>query len=510
MAGQPTADLDVTSGQPIILEPGEIELRRALGPIQLIALGIGAIIGTGIFVITGHAAASYAGPGVVISFVIAGIGCLFAGLCYAEYASMIPVAGSAYTYTYSTLGKFLAWLIGWNLILEYLAAASVVAVGWSGYFTKLMGQMGIHLPHALVNAPIKVKTLAAVAGGCAVTPSGSLAMNFIPTGDTANFIAMAIILLITALLVVGIRASAQFTVAMVVVKVSVVILVIAFGLPLIKAANLHPFIPPNTCAWGHFGWSGVLRATGVIFFAYIGFDAVSVAAQEAKNPQRDMPIGILGSLIICTVLYILMSVTMTGLASYTKLNVSYPVFAAIQSAGPQLAWLGVAVNVAVVAGLAAVMLVLILGQSRIFYAMSRDGLVPPFFSKVHPRFQTPYIGTIVTGIFASVLAALVPLDILGELVSIGTLAAFVIVCFGIMVLRRTHPNAKRPFRTPFVWIVAPLGILTCGAMMAWLPWDTWVRLAVWTVVGLAIYVLYSIRHAKPPRWKLLENPEPAE
>ena len=507
MAGQPTNldPIEVKPGQPIILEPGEIELRRALGPVQLIALGIGAIIGTGIFVITGHAAASYAGPGVVISFVIAGVGCLFAGLCYAEYASMIPVAGSAYTYTYSTLGKFLAWLIGWNLILEYLAAASVVAVGWSGYFTKLMGQIGVHLPEALVNAPIKVKTLAAAAGGCSVTPGGSLAMNFVPTGDTANFIAMAIILLITGLLVVGIRASAQFTVAMVVVKVTVVVLVILFGLPLIKYANLHPFIPPNTCAWGHFGWSGVLRATGVIFFAYIGFDAVSVAAQEAKNPQRDMPIGILGSLLICTVLYILMAITMTGLASYTKLNVSYPVFVAIQSAGPQLAWLGVAVNIAVVAGLAAVMLVLILGQSRIFYAMSRDGLVPPFFSKVHPRFRTPYAGTILTGAFASVLAAVVPLDILGELVSIGTLAAFVIVCFGIMVLRRTHPHAKRPFRTPFVWIVAPLGILTCGAMMAWLPWDTWVRLAIWTAIGLAIYFLYSVRHAKPPRWQLVEE-----
>ncbi|MBI3676929.1 MAG: amino acid permease [Proteobacteria bacterium] len=484
----------------------EHELTRALGPWQLTALGIGAIIGTGIFVITGHAAASYAGPGVVISFVIAGFGCLFAGLCYAEYASMIPVAGSAYTYTYSTLGKFLAWIIGWNLVLEYLAASSVVAVGWSGYFTKLMGQMGIHLSDALVNAPIAMQKAMTTAGGCAPSDSGSLAMNFVPTGNVANFVAMAAILVITAILVVGIRASARFNTTMVIVKLSVVVLVIAFGLPLIHMSNLTPLIPPNTCAWGHFGWSGVLRATGVIFFAYIGFDAVSVAAQEARNPQRDMPIGILGSLAICTVLYILMSITMTGLAPYTKLNVAFPVFVAIDSAGPQLAWLGVAVNVAVVAGLAAVMLVLLLGQSRIFYAMAKDGLVPPLFSRIHPRFHTPYVGTIITGIFAAVLAAVVPLDILGELVSIGTLAAFVIVCFGIMVLRVRMPRAKRPFRTPFVWIVAPLGIIMCGAMMYWLPVDTWIRLAVWTLIGLVIYFGYSIRHAKPPRWHIVQEP----
>src|SRR5256714_1759521 len=467
-----------------------LELHRALGPVQLTSLGIGAIIGAGIFVITGHAAAAYAGPGVVVSFIVAGLGCLFAGLCYAEFASMIPVAGSAYTYTYATMGKFLAWIIGWNLVLEYMAAASTVAVGWSGYFVELMSQMGITVPKQFSSAPIGMTSFQDV----------SL------TGSILNLPAMAVIALASTLLVIGIRASARFNAGMVAIKLFIVVLVIGFGLPLIKTANLTPFIPPNTGTWGQFGWSGVFRATGVIFFAYIGFDAVSVAAQEARNPQRDMPIGILGSLIICTVLYILMSITMTGLASYTKLNVSYPVFAAIQSAGPQLAWLGVAVNVAVVAGLAAVMLVLILGQSRIFYAMSRDGLVPPFFSKVHPSFQTPYIGTIVTGIFASILAAVVPLDILGELVSIGTLAAFVIVCFGIMVLRRTHPNAKRPFRTPFVWVVAPLGIVTCGAMMAWLAWGTWVRLAIWRLIGLVIYFLYSVRHARPPRWKLIEQP----
>lgn len=471
----------------------EHELVRALGPWQLIALGIGAIIGTGIFVITGHAAASYAGPGVVISFVIAGVGCLFAGLCYAEYASMIPVAGSAYTYTYATMGKFLAWIIGWNLVLEYLAAASTVAVGWSGYFNALLGEFGLHVPDAYSTAPI------AISGG-----------HIVATGSVANFLALGIIALISTVLIVGVKLSAQFNAAMVALKLTIVVLVIAFGLPLIKAVNLHPFIPPNTGAWGTLGWSGVLRATGVIFFAYIGFDAVSVAAQEAKNPQRDMPIGILGSLIICTVLYILMSLTMTGLVSYTKLNVPHPVFIAIQAAGPSLAWLGFAVDVGAVVGLASVILVLLLGQSRIFYAMAKDGLVPPFFCAVHPRFRTPYIGTIVTGIFAAALGALVPLDILGELVSIGTLAAFVIVCAGIMVLRVTRARAKRPFRTPLVWVVAPLGIVMCGAMMVWLPLDTWIRLAVWTAIGLVIYLVYSVRHAKAPRWVIVNEPAAAE
>jgi APA family basic amino acid/polyamine antiporter len=471
----------------------EHELVRALGPWQLIALGIGAIIGTGIFVITGHAAATYAGPGVVISFIIAGTGCLFAGLCYAEYAAMIPVAGSAYTYTYATLGKFLAWIIGWNLVLEYLAAASVVSVGWSGYFNALLGEFGFHIPSVYANAPF-----------------GFSGTHIVASGAVANFVALAIILAISALLIVGIRLSAQFNAAMVALKVTIVILVIAFGLPLIKSVNLHPFIPPNSGTWGTFGWSGVLRATGVIFFAYIGFDAVSVAAQEAKNPQRDMPIGILGSLIICTVLYILMSLTMTGLASYKMLNVPHPVFVAIHNAGSSLAWLGFFVDLGAVVGLASVILVLLLGQSRIFYAMGKDGLVPPFFNAIHPRFRTPYIGTMVTGVFAATLGALVPLDILGELVSIGTLAAFVIVCFGIMVLRVSHPNARRPFRTPLVWVVAPLGMLMCGAMMVWLPLDTWIRLAVWTVVGLAIYFLYSVNHAKPPRWTIEKNPAPAE
>jgi APA family basic amino acid/polyamine antiporter len=466
------------------------ELHRALGPWQLIALGIGAIIGAGIFVITGHAAATYAGPGVVISFMIAGLGCFFAGLCYAEFACMIPVAGSAYTYTYATMGRFLAWFIGWNLVLEYLAAASTVAVGWSGYFVQLLSQIGITIPRALSSAPLGMTSLTDV--------------SF--TGSVLNLPAVLVVGLATTMLVIGIKASAQFNAVMVVIKLVIVLLVIGFGLPLIMGSNLEPFIPPNTGTWGEFGWSGVFRATGVIFFAYIGFDAVSVAAQEARNPQRDMPIGILGSLLICTLLYILMSLTMTGLAHYTDLNVAYPVFVAINNAGPQLAWLGFLVNVGAVVGLASVVLVLLLGQSRVFYAMSRDGLIPPLYCEIHPTFRTPWIGTIVTGMFAGLLAGLVPLSILGELVSIGTLLAFTIVCAGILVLRIARPDYHRPFRTPLVWVVAPLGMAMCIFMMAFLPVDTWLRLVVWTIIGLVIYLVYGQHHAKPPRFVLSKQP----
>ena len=466
------------------------ELHRALGPWQLIALGIGAIIGAGIFVITGHAAAAYAGPGVVYSFMIAGLGCLFAGLCYAEFASMIPVAGSAYTYTYATMGKFLAWIIGWNLVLEYMAAASTVAVGWAGYFVELIGQFGITIPKAFSSAPI------------AMTSFEDMSL----TGSFLNLPAMAIVALASMMLVIGIKASAQFNAVMVAIKLTIVVLVIGFGLPLIKSVNLTPFVPPNTGTWGEFGWSGVFRATGVIFFAYIGFDAVSVAAQEARNPRRDIPIGILGSLIICTVLYILMSLTMTGLAPYMSLNVPHPVYVAVDNAGPQLAWLRVVVNLGAVIGLASVVLVLLLGQSRVFYAMSRDGLIPPLYSAVHPQFRTPWIGTIVTGVIAALLAGIFPLGILGELVSIGTLLAFVIVCVAILVLRVKAPDLPRPFRTPFVWIVAPLGMGMCLFMMAFLPMDTWLRLVVWTIVGLIIYAVYGMHHGKTPDWVLVRQP----
>src|ERR1043165_582828 len=507
MAGQ-AMSLDPTEikpGEPVVLQPGEIELRRALGPFHLIALGIGAIIGAGIFVITGHAAASYAGPGVVASFAIAGLGCLFAGLCYAEYAAMIPVAGSAYTYTFATLGRFMAWFIGWNLVLEYLAASSTVAVGWAGYFNDLMRYLGVTIPAKFASAPLCVATDV----HCPIYNPHATGIDAIhhlgTTGTFFNLPAVGLIALVTLVLIVGVHLSANFNNAMVAIKLAIVVLVISAGLPYVVAANHTPFIPANTGSWGHFGWSGVLRATGVIFFAYIGFDAVSVAAQEARRPQRDVPIGILGSLLICTVLYMLMSYVLTGLASYTTLNVAHPVSMATESI-PATRWLSPFVNVGAVVGLASVVLVLILGQSRIFYAMGKDGMIPGLFCDVPPRFRTPWKGTLITGFFAALLAGALPLDILGELVSIGTLLAFVIVCFGVMVLRIRRPRAMRPFRTPLVWIVAPLGIIMCGAMMSWLPADTWLRLVAWTVIGIVIFAIFGMHHAKAPRWAIVDAP----
>ena len=481
------------------------DLNPTLGVFHLIALGIGAIIGAGIFVITGHAAASYAGPAVVISFAIAGLGCLFAGLCYAEYAAMIPVAGSAYTYTLATMGRFMAWFIGWNLVLEYLAAASTVANGWSGYFSDFMKYVGYPIPTAWSSAPLCVAT----ALNCSTYSPHASALSAMAhigtTGAYLNLPAVALIALVSCILIVGVHLSANFNNAMVAIKLCIVVLVIVVGLPHVVAANHTPFIPTNTGEWGHFGWSGVMRATGVIFFAYIGFDAVSVAAQEAKNPKRDVPIGILGSLVLCTFLYMLMSYVLTGLASYTTLNVAHPVSFAAESL-PVTAWLAPIINVGAIVGLASVVLVLLLGQSRIFYAMSKDGMIPPLFSQVHQRFRTPWKSTIVTGIFAAILTGFLPLDILGELVSIGTLLAFVIVCLGVMILRFTKKRAVRPFRTPFVWFVAPAGMIMCGAMMYWLPMDTWLRLGGWTIIGLVIFFFYGRKHAKAARWTIKEHP----
>jgi APA family basic amino acid/polyamine antiporter len=460
-------------------------LKRALGPFHLVTLGIGAIIGAGIFVLTGHAAAEFAGPGVVISFAIAGLGCLFAGLCYSEYASMIPLAGSAYTYTYATLGRFLAWIIGWNLVLEYLATSATVAVGWSGYFGNFLTNLGVTVPHAVAGAPIS-----AVGGHMALT------------GALFNLPAMLLVGLVTLFLMQGVRTSANFNNVMVAIKLAIVLAVIFVGFGHVAPANHTPFIPPNQGTFGQFGWTGVFRATGVIFFAYIGFDAVSVAAQEAKNPQRDVPIGILGSLVLCTALYMLMSYVLTGIAPYASLNVAHPVSAALEAL-PATRWLAPFVNIGAIVGLSSVVLVLLLGQTRIFYAMSRDGLIPPAFSDIHPRFATPWKGTIITGIACALMAGLLPLDILGELVSIGTLAAFVIICAGVLVLRVRAPHVHRPFRTPLVWITAPLGIAMCLFMMVFLPLDTWARLAAWTAIGLAIYYLYSVRHARPAPYSLM-------
>ena len=465
---------------------GGNELKRALGPVHMIALGIGAIIGAGIFVSTGQAAANYAGPAVVFSYLIAGFGCLLAGLCYAEFSAMIPVAGSAYSYSFAALGKFIAWIIGWDLILEYLAAGSAVAVGWAGYFNGLMKDIGITIPPEYSTSPIHM--------------AADHALSF--SGSYINLPAAFLIIFLTTLLVVGIRATATFNGIMVLLKLIVVLLVIGFGLQFVTAANLTPFIPDNTGTFGQYGWSGILRASGVVFFAYIGFDSVSVAAQECKNPQRNMPIGILGSLAICTVLYVLMCIVMTGVTKYTTLDVPMPVAVAVAAMGPSLSWLKNLVDFGATLGLATVVLVLLLGQSRIFYAMSRDGMLPPLFAKVHPTFRTPHVSTIAIGAFATLLSAFLPHDLLIELVSIGTLAAFVLVCISVMVLRHTHPNVPRPFRTPWVPVVPIGGILVCGAMMAGLPIDTWIRLIVWFAIGLVVYVLYARHHARTPKYAL--------
>jgi APA family basic amino acid/polyamine antiporter len=467
-------------------------LKRALGPVNLTALGIGAVIGAGIFVLTGQAAAKYAGPAIVFSFVLAGLACAFAGLCYAEFSAMIPISGSAYTYGYATLGEFVAWIIGWDLILEYLFAASTVAVGWSGYVVSFLQELGITIPAAFISGPYTH-----------VTPPGAPWWNiwrlftegWVSTGAVLNVPAMFIVGFITFLLVLGIKESATFNNVVVAIKMSVILTFIAVGVAYINRNNWHPFIPPSLVP-GEFGWSGVVRGAGVIFFAYIGFDAVSTAAQEAKNPQRDMPIGILGSLAICTVLYIAVALVLTGIVSYTKLNDPAPIAVAINSLGPSVAWLRPIIKIGAIAGLSSVILVMMLGQPRIFYTMSKDGLLPPVFSAVHPKFRTPWIAQILTGAIAMLVAGLFPIGLLGELVSIGTLLAFAIVCAGVFVLRFTDPEIPRPFRTPAFWLVAPLGVVFCGYLMYGLPPDTWARLIVWMAIGLVIYFTYGCRHSK--------------
>jgi basic amino acid/polyamine antiporter, APA family len=467
---------------------GEHTLKRVLGPFNLITLGIGAIIGTGIFVLTGQAAAQYAGPAIVLSMVLAGAVSALAGLCYAEFASTVPIAGSAYTYGYATLGEFFAWIIGWDLILEYALGASTVAVGWSGYMVSFLHDLGIQFPAAFSAAPGTQVTLA---DGSVVTA-------------VFNLPAVLIAAAVTVLLVRGIKESANVNSVIVVIKVSVVILVILVGGMFVATVNWHPFIPRNQGSFGAYGLSGIMRGAAVIFFAYIGFDAVSTAAQEAKNPQRDMPVGILGSLVICTVLYVLVSGVMVGLVPYKELGVAAPMAVAIDAAKVKAAgsvWSSLVdimpflVKLGAIAGLSSVMVVMMLGQPRIFYSMAKDGLLPAWAKKIHPRFRTPHITTIVTGVAVGTAAGFTPIRILGELVSIGTLMAFVIVSLGIVFMRKQRPELHRPFRVPLVPLIPILSALVSLALMASLPRDTWLRLVVWMALGIMLYFFYGFRYS---------------
>lgn len=466
-------------------------LVRALGIPALIAFGIGGIIGTGIFVLTGTAAANHAGPAIVISFIIAGIGCMFAGLCYSEFAAMVPVAGSAYAYSYATLGEFIAWFVGWNLVLEYMVASSTVAVGWSSYAVKLLHDFGLPaLPSKLTSAPFTALT----------TDSLSVHAN----GAWFNLPAVVIVVLATALCYKGIRESAIVNTIIVAIKVSIVVAVIVFGAFYVDTGHWMPYIPKNTGVYGEFGWSGISQAAGIIFFAYIGFDGVSCVAQEAKDPGRGMPIGILGSLGICTILYVAMSAVLTGLVPYGSLNDAAPVAAALE-AHPQLIWLTRWVEIGALLGLTSVIITLIIPQARIWLTMSHDGLLPRLFGAVHPRFHTPHISTLITGTFAAIIAAITPIDILGELVSIGTLVAFMVVCVGVLVLRYTRPDLPRPFRAPAIWFTSIMGVGFCGWMAYSLPNSTWWRLLFWSLIGFALYFGYGFRHSRLRRFGSRES-----
>lgn len=462
-------------------ETGEHTLKRSLNALNLVTLGIGAIIGAGIFVLTGTAAAQFAGPAIVLSFVVAGVGCVFAGLCYAEFASTIPIAGSAYTYGYATMGELVAWIIGWALVLEYAFGAATVAVGWSGYVSSIFGFFGVHLPFN-------------------PTPPVTFSLLGHSLHAHIDIFAFGAIVVITAILVIGIKESANFNTVVVLIKVSVVLMFVglasafAFGHWSLMLSNWHPFIPKNLGHYGEYGWSGIMRGAGVIFFAYIGFDAVSTAAQEAKNPQKDMPFGILGSLIICTVLYILVSGLLTGLKNYTTLNVPAPVADGAEVTGVR--WAIFFIDLGAIAGLASVMLVMLLGQSRVLYTMSRDGLFWDWAGKIHPRFHTPFITSIVVGVFVAFLAALFPIVFLGQLVSMGTLLAFTIVCAGVWIMRVKQPEIARPFRTPWVPLVPIAGMIVSVALMASLDGTAWAGFLIWQFVGLIIYFAYSHGHSR--------------
>src|SRR5215204_5668964 len=463
-------------------DSGGHSLKKTLGAWGLIALGIGAIIGAGLFSITGGAAANQAGPAITISFIVAAFGCAFAGLCYAEFASMIPVAGSAYTYSYATMGEFIAWIIGWDLVLEYAVGAATVSISWSRYLVKFLEGFDVHLPEALTVGPWD--------------------------GGLINLPAVFIVVLMSLLLMKGTRESAFVNGIIVALKVTVVIIFIVLGWHYINNDNYTPYIPDNTGTFGEYGFSGIIRAAAIVFFAYIGFDAVSTAAQEAKNPRRDMPIGILGSLAICTVLYILFAHVMTGVTSYTSFKGQdgiAPVAVAIEHMGtpdaagviqPDYPWLNRAILVAILCGYASVILVMLMGQSRVFFSMSKDGLIPKIFSSINPNTRTPAKNNLLFMLFVSVFAAFVPARVVGEMTSIGTLFAFILVCIGVWVMRRKMPNLPRAFKTPMVPLVPILGIVTCLFMMVFLPMDTWIRLLVWMLIGLDIYLVYGAKNSK--------------
>ena len=466
---------------------GEHSLKRVLGPLNLVTLGIGAIIGTGIFVLTGEAAAQHSGPAIVLSMMLAGFASALAGLCYSEFASTVPIAGSAYTYGYATLGEFVAWIIGWDLILEYALGAATVAVGWSGHLTSFLHDfIGIDFPAVFAAAP----------GTVVQTASGPVTAVF-------NLPAVLITIAVTILIVIGIKESANVNTGIVIVKIAVVIVVILGGVAFVNTANWHPFIPENTGTFGEYGWSGILRGAGVIFFAYIGFDAVSVAAQEARNPQKDMPIGILGSLVVCTLLYILVSGVMVGLVPYRQmLGSPAPMVVAIRAAEQAsggsglLKMMVMLVELGAIAGLSSVMVVMMMAQPRIFYSMANDGLLPPFAKKIHPRFRTPHITSIITGVIVSIASGFTPIGILGEMVSIGTLMAFVIVSVGIIFLRYQRPELERPFKVPLVPFVPALSALVSLGLMAGLPGATWMRLIIWMALGIVLYFAYGFSHSE--------------